>query len=91
MFEKSLQDLVKALRAVKGDAAPVIAKAIQEIKDELKNRDVVIKAQALQKLCYVRFAAREARRPIALQRGAGWQGAARPRAETRPARASPLS
>lgn len=54
MFEKSLQDLVKTLRAVKGDAAPVIAKAIQDIKDELKSRDVVVKAQALQKLCYVR-------------------------------------
>lgn len=55
MFEKSLQDLVKALRAVKGDPAPVIAKAIQDIKDELKSRDVVIKAQALQKLCYVSY------------------------------------
>ncbi len=53
MFEKSLQDLVKGIRAANNDSAAYIAKAIQEIKDELKSRDVTIKAQALQKLTYV--------------------------------------
>jgi AP-3 complex subunit delta-1 len=54
MFEKSLQDLVKGIRNSKNDSTAYIAKAIQEIKEELKNRDVTIKAQALQKLTYVR-------------------------------------
>ncbi len=53
MFEKSLQDLVKGIRAANNDSAAYIAKAIQEIKDELKSRDVTIKSQALQKLTYV--------------------------------------
>jgi len=53
MFEKSLQDLVKGLRAIKGDATGYIAKCIAEIRDELKSRDILIKTQALQKLCYV--------------------------------------
>ena len=53
MFEKSLQDLVKGLRNTKGDTTAYVAKAIQEIKDESKSRDVTIKAQALQKLTYV--------------------------------------
>ncbi len=57
MFEKNLQDLVKGIRAIKGDTGPFIAKAVQEIKDELKSRDVTIKAQALQKLCYVSLVA----------------------------------
>lgn len=55
MFEKSLQELVKGVRAIKGDTTAYVGKCIQEIKDELKNRDVIIKAQALQKLCYVRI------------------------------------
>jgi AP-3 complex subunit delta-1 len=63
MFEKSLQDLVKGIRAANNDSAAYIAKAIQEIKDELKSRDVTIKAQALQKLTYVREKRR--RRPPA--------------------------
>lgn len=53
MFEKSLQDLVKGIRAANNESAAYIAKAIQEIKDELKSRDVTIKTQALQKLTYV--------------------------------------
>jgi hypothetical protein len=53
MFEKSLQDLVKGLRAIKGDATGYVAKCIAEIRDELKSRDILIKTQALQKLCYV--------------------------------------
>ncbi len=54
MFEKSLQDLVKGIRNANDDSAAYIAKATQEIKEELKSRDVTIKAQALAKLTYVR-------------------------------------
>jgi hypothetical protein len=57
MFEKSLQDLVKGIRAANNDSAAFIAKAIQEIKEELASPDVPIKAQALQKLTYVSRAA----------------------------------
>lgn len=53
MFEKTLQDLVKGVRNASNDSAAYIAKATQEIKEELKSRDVTIKAQALQKLTYV--------------------------------------
>jgi len=50
----SLLDLVKGIRAANNDAPAYIAKAIQDIKEELKNRDVGVKATALQKLTYVR-------------------------------------
>ncbi len=53
MFEKTLQDLVKGIRNANEDNGAYVAKAIQEIKEELKSRDVTIKAQALQKLTYV--------------------------------------
>jgi hypothetical protein len=56
MFEKSLQDLVKGIRNIKGDVGPFISKAIAEIKDELKSRDILVKTQALQKMTYVRGA-----------------------------------
>jgi hypothetical protein len=66
MFEKSLQDLVKGIRNTKGDTTQYIAKAIAEIKDEVKSRDVTVKAQALQKMTYVR----------SLPRGSGGGGGA---------------
>lgn len=53
MFEKSLQDMVKGIRNAGNDATAYTAKCIQEIKEELKSKDVTIKAQALQKLIYV--------------------------------------
>jgi AP-3 complex subunit delta len=54
MFERSLQDLIKGMRNSKNDQVAFVAKAIQEIKEEIKSRDVGIKAQAIQKLTYVR-------------------------------------
>ena len=45
---------MKGIRAANNDAPAYIAKAIQDIKEELKNRDVGVKATALQKLTYVR-------------------------------------
>ena len=53
MFEKSLTDLVKGIRNAKGDPTPFITKCISEVKEELKSRDVTIKAGALQKMTYV--------------------------------------
>lgn len=53
MFEQTLQDLIKGLRNTKNDPVAYVAKAIQEIKDEIKSRDVGIKTQAIQKLTYV--------------------------------------
>ena len=53
MFEQTLQDLIKGIRNPKNDQVAFVAKAIQEIKDEIKSRDVAIKAQAIQKLTYV--------------------------------------
>lgn len=53
MFEKSLQDVVKGLRQIKGDPTAYISKALAEIKEEVKSRDVTLKAQALQKMTYV--------------------------------------
>lgn len=53
MFEKSLQDVVKGLRQIKGDPTAYISKALAEIKEEVKSRDVTLKAQALQKMTYL--------------------------------------
>ena len=44
MFEKSLQDLVKGIRANKKDPAPFISAAIEEIKKELKSTDPFTKS-----------------------------------------------
>jgi AP-3 complex subunit delta len=43
MFEKTLQDLVKGIRANKRDPGAFISQAIAEIKVELKNVDPFIK------------------------------------------------
>lgn len=53
MFEKSLQDMVKGLRNAKGETAAFIAACVKEIKEELKSRDMTIKAQAVQKMTCV--------------------------------------
>jgi hypothetical protein len=83
MFEKSLVDLVKGIRNAGNDATAYISKSVQDIKDELKNRDVTIKAQALQKLIYVSRRAdwrAGGARACALAEGAASLGATQPRA-----------
>lgn len=47
MFEKTLQDVVKGIRANKRDPSDYISATIAEIKVELKNSDAFIKAQAV--------------------------------------------
>lgn len=47
MFEKSLQDVVKGIRANKRDPSDYISATIAEIKVELRSSDAFIKAQAV--------------------------------------------
>lgn len=47
MFEKTLQDVVKGIRANKRDPSDYISATIAEIKVELKTSDAFIKAQAV--------------------------------------------
>ena len=54
MFEKTLLDLVKGIRAHKDNEAQFISDCIRECKDELSSSDLDLKAEALNKLTYVR-------------------------------------
>jgi len=53
MWERTLQDLVRGLRANKKDEARFIAKAVDEIRQEIKSDDMELKAGAVLKLTYV--------------------------------------
>jgi AP-3 complex subunit delta-1 len=53
MFEKSLTELIKGIRAHKGSEAKYIDSAIGECRKEIKSRDLDIKARAIMKLAYV--------------------------------------
>jgi AP-3 complex subunit delta-1 len=53
MFELSLLDLVKGVRANPEQEEVFIAGALKEIKNELKSQYPDIKAQAVEKLIYV--------------------------------------
>lgn len=57
MFERTLQDLIRGLRAHKGASKTqedaFIAEAMTEIRDELKGKDMALKAEAVIKMCYV--------------------------------------
>ncbi|CAM9229510.1 unnamed protein product, partial [Hapterophycus canaliculatus] len=55
MFEKTLQDVVKGIRANKRDPSDYISATIAEIKVELKSSDAFIKAQAIRKLTYLQM------------------------------------
>ena len=54
MWERTLQDLIRGLRANKQDEASFIATAIEEIRREIKTKDMELKAGAVLKLTYVR-------------------------------------
>ncbi|CAG8666709.1 14615_t:CDS:10 [Cetraspora pellucida] len=54
MFEKSLTDLIRGIRANKKNEQKYIAACLQEIHQEVKSNDPDIKAQAISKLTYVR-------------------------------------
>jgi len=53
MFEKTLNDLIKGIRAHKGSEAKYIDSALTECQKEVKSKDLEIKAQAILKLTYV--------------------------------------
>ncbi|KIM47679.1 hypothetical protein M413DRAFT_416871 [Hebeloma cylindrosporum] len=53
MWERTLQDLVRGLRANKNDEAKFIAKAVDEIRREIKTDDMELKAGAVLKLTYL--------------------------------------
>lgn len=53
MWERTLQDLIRGLRANKKDESKFIAKAVDEIRNEIKSEDMELKAGAVLKLTYV--------------------------------------
>uniref|UniRef100_A0A2K6JXW5 AP-3 complex subunit delta-1 n=1 Tax=Rhinopithecus bieti TaxID=61621 RepID=A0A2K6JXW5_RHIBE len=53
MFDKNLQDLVRGIRNHKEDEAKYISQCIDEIKQELKQDNIAVKANAVCKLTYV--------------------------------------
>lgn len=54
MWERTLQDLIRGLRANKKDESKFLAKAVDEIRHEIKTDDMELKAGAVLKLAYVR-------------------------------------
>lgn len=54
MWERTLKDLIRGLRAHKNDESKFIAQAIDEIRQEVKSKDVELKTAAVLKLTYVR-------------------------------------
>lgn len=54
MWERTLQDLIRGLRANKKDEAKFIAQAVDEIRQEIRSKDMELKAGAVLKLTYVR-------------------------------------
>jgi AP-3 complex subunit delta-1 len=55
MFEKTLTDIVKGIRASKRDTALYISQCIAEIKTEISDSDMYVKANALQKLTFLQM------------------------------------
>jgi AP-3 complex subunit delta len=53
MWERTLQDLIRGLRANKADEAKFISQAVEEIRREIKSKDMDLKAGAVLKLTYV--------------------------------------
>jgi AP-3 complex subunit delta-1 len=53
MFEKTLTDIVKGIRASKRDTSLYISQCIAEIKTEIHSSDMYVKANALQKLTFL--------------------------------------
>lgn len=53
MWERTLQDLIRGLRANKNDEAKFIAQAMDEVRKEIKSKDMELKAGAVMKLTYL--------------------------------------
>lgn len=59
MFERTLQDLIRGLRAHKASSRAqeeaFLNEAMGEIREELKGKDMALKAEAILKMCYVSY------------------------------------
>lgn len=55
MWERTLQDLIRGMRANKKDEAKFISQAMDEIRKEIRSKDMELKAAAVLKLTYVRI------------------------------------
>lgn len=55
MFEKTLTDVVKGIRASRRDTSLYISQCIAEIKAEINSSDMFVKANALQKLTFLQM------------------------------------
>lgn len=53
MWERTLQDLIRGLRANKNDESKFIGQAMDEIRHEIKSKDMELKAGAVMKLTYL--------------------------------------
>ena len=53
IFDKNLHDLVRGIRNHKENESKYLTECIDEIKQELKQDNVAVKANAINKLCYV--------------------------------------
>ena len=53
MFEKSLYDLIRGLRSHKGNETEYIQSALKECRNEVRSKDMDVKATALLKLIYL--------------------------------------
>lgn len=55
MFEKTLSDVIKGIRASKRDSSKYISQCIAEIRTELASADMFVKANALEKLTFLQM------------------------------------
>lgn len=55
MFEKTLSDVIKGIRASKRDSSKHISQCIAEIRTELVSSDMFVKANALEKLTFLQM------------------------------------
>jgi hypothetical protein len=55
MFEKSLTDLIRGIRANKKNEQKYVSACLQEIRNEVKSNDIDVKANAIAKLTYVSY------------------------------------
>lgn len=55
MFEKTVHDMIRGIRANKGAEDVYVAKCMDEIREEIKRSDFDYKTNAVAKLSYVSF------------------------------------
>ena len=53
VFDKNLHDLVRGIRNNKENETQYISACLEEIKQELRQDNIAVKANAVSKLCYL--------------------------------------